>query len=65
MKWYMLPISEQRVYHQLLLHAQQPKVIFIADVKPLNMATYLAVSESRIQFKTPCEWSLFLSRSLK
>lgn len=44
MKWYNLPVHQQRVFHYLLVHAQQSKVIYIADVKPLNMVTYLSVS---------------------
>lgn len=39
-----MPVRQQKDYLLLLLHAQKPKVIYIADVKPLNMVTYLAVS---------------------
>lgn len=47
LEWYKLPVNEQRVYQELLLHAQKPKVIYIADVKPMNVATYLAVSTTK------------------
>lgn len=37
-------MAEQRVYHFLLVHAQEPRVICIASVKPLNMELFLGVS---------------------
>lgn len=43
--WYKLPLAEQRIYQFLLVHAQQSCIIRIADVKPLNMETFVNVSD--------------------
>lgn len=45
MKWYKLPLAEQRVYQFLLVHAQEPRVIRLAHVYPLNMELFLNVSD--------------------
>lgn len=44
LKWYELPLAEQKMYALLLVHAQEPKVFYLAGVKPLNMDTYTKVS---------------------
>lgn len=43
-KWYELPPSELQIYSILLHHAQQPQIIYIGGVVPLNMETFLDVS---------------------
>lgn len=43
---YRLPMSEQRIYHFMLLHSQRSQVIKIGGIKPLNMETCLNVSNN-------------------
>lgn len=42
-KWYYLPQSEMQNYQILLHSAQQPQILYIAGVFPLNMETCVSV----------------------
>lgn len=46
LEWNLLPLHEQQIYRFLVQHALESPRFYVADYKPLNMETYLAVSRS-------------------
>lgn len=43
--WYLLPGSHAKIYQIWLQFSQQPRVLYIAKVKPLNMKTSVTVRQ--------------------
>lgn len=46
--WYRLPRNEWKTYQIVLHHFQQPRLILIAHIWPLNMETYVSVSPEQV-----------------
>ena len=44
-QWYLLSVEQRKIYQLYLQHAQQERVLYIAKVKPLNMETFVSVSQ--------------------
>lgn len=47
MKWYLLPTSQAKIYLLFMQNVQQPQILYVAGIKPLNME--ICVSVSKIQ----------------
>lgn len=62
--WNLLSVEEQAAYCFLAQHAMKSPVFYVADFKPVNMETYLAVSPSFLDME-PIKLYLCIFQTIK